>query len=562
MSRCHLPDASVPFPRWNRWWATALAVACTSGLAAAQQHEWTKQLGTSQFDTVEVAIPDGSGGAFFSGILGSTTQRIWFARYDATGTELWTQQLGVSSSDVAQGGASDGSGGALLCGSTLGSLAAPSKGGYDAWFANYDAAGQELWKLQIGTSAWDFATQIALDGQGGFYVAGETYGDLGAPVAGFIDVWVARYDANLEQSWIRQLGTNSLDGLTGMVLDGAGGVVLSGSTNGPLGGPYLNNGDAWMARFDGSGNQTWSKQVGTSRLDQAEGATSDGAGGLYLAGWTEGALAAPTAGKMDAWLGRFDATGAQQWMVQLGSSGHDYAMELATDGSGGVYVIGYTLGSLGGPNAGKEDLWFARYNAQGEQLWLEQFGTDQIDYGRAIASDGAGGFFGGGSTWGDLASPPAGLTDLWFGRWSFDCAPATTYCSSSATSIPGCTAQLSSTGSPQVNAPLSFSIQTSGVPAVNIGLCLFAGNGPASIPFGSLGGVLCVQPPAFRTAAKSSGGGIVPCDGAYAFTLQDMIAAAPIVTAGATIHAQVWARDPANADGFLLSNAVEFSACP
>jgi hypothetical protein len=34
----------------------------------------------------------------------------------------------------------------------------------------------------------------------------------------------------------------------------------------------------------------------------------------------------------------------------------------APDGSGGSFVCGKTLGSLGGPNAGGEDVWLARYD--------------------------------------------------------------------------------------------------------------------------------------------------------------------------------------------------------
>ncbi len=45
-------------------------------------------------------------------------------------------------------------------------------------------------------------------------------------------------------------------------------------------------------------------------------------------------------------------------------------------------------------------------------------------------------------------------------------------------------------------------------------------------------------------------------------TFQDLIAASPIVSSGATINAQVSAMDPANADGFLLSGGVEAVVCP
>ena len=40
------------------------------------------------------------------------------------------------------------------------------------------------------------------------------------------------------------------------------------------------------------------------------------------------------------------------------------------------------------------------------------------------------------------------------------------------------------------------------------------------------------------------------------------INASPIITQGAVIHAEIWARGPANADGFLLSDGLVFTVCP
>ena len=71
-----------------------------------------------------------------------------------------------------------------------------------------------------------------------------------------------------------------------------------------------------------------------------------------------------------------------------------------------------------------------------------------------------------------------------------------------------------------------------------------------------------VAAPTARTAPKTSGGDQGQCNGGHSFTLADLMAASPIVTSGATIHAQVWARDPANRDGFLLSDGVEVKVCP
>ena len=74
--------------------------------------------------------------------------------------------------------------------------------------------------------------------------------------------------------------------------------------------------------------------------------------------------------------------------------------------------------------------------------------------------------------------------------------------------------------------------------------------------------MLCVGAPIYRTAPKQSGGDQGQCNGSYGFTLQDLVDAAPTVTSGAVVNAQIWARDPANPDGFLLSDGIEFTVCP
>ncbi|MCH8806336.1 MAG: hypothetical protein IH986_09645, partial [Planctomycetes bacterium] len=58
----------------------------------------------------------------------------------------------------------------------------------------------------------------------------------------------------------------------------------------------------------------------------------------------------------------------QRWIRQFGTSGDDRGAALAPDGAGGVMVAGTTEGSLGGPNAGGLDAFLARYDSDGNQL--------------------------------------------------------------------------------------------------------------------------------------------------------------------------------------------------
>ena len=51
----------------------------------------------------------------------------------------------------------------------------------------------------------------------------------------------------------------------------------------------------------------------------------------------------------------------QLWITQFGTGTSDQAYALAPDGAGGVMVAGWTRGSLGGPNAGRADVFLARF---------------------------------------------------------------------------------------------------------------------------------------------------------------------------------------------------------
>ncbi len=554
--------------------ARALSAAILLGLAAApasaQNQLWIKQFGTALSDRADAAAPDGSGGLYLGGqtngsLAGPSAGNTdaWLARHDSAGNQIWIRQLGSVADDRAWAAASDGSGGAYSTGLTLGTLGGPSAGGIDTWVARYDGSGNQMWIRQLGTSLDDGPRGAAPDGSGGVYVSGYTQGSLGGPFAGQYDAWVARYDAAGNQLWIRQLGSFGFESSFAAAADGSGGVYLSGGTDGILGGPALGYMDAWLARYDSAGNLMWLRQFGTDQPDFANAAAMDGAGGVHVGGSTYGDLGGPNAGADDAWLARYDSAGNQLWARQLGTSANDTAFGASLDGAGGVHISGQTAGSLAGPFAGgPTDAWFARYDSAGNKFWVRQLGTSGTDFANAAAPDGSGGVLVAGGTGGSLGGQSAGVLDAWLARYDGSCGVGGSYCTASTTSIPGCQASIGADGAPSLSNPSSFTITSGSVPGGNLGICFFGNSGAASIPFGTLGGQICVKPPVFRSSVKSSGATQGACNGAFTFTLQDLIDAAPIVVAGAVINVEIWARDPANPDGFLLSNGLELTVCP
>ena len=75
--------------------------------------------------------------------------------------------------------------------------------------------------------------------------------------------------------------------------------------------------------------------------------------------------------------------------VRSGTGVNDEAHTAAPDGAGGVYIGGFTTGSLGGPLAGLEDAWLAHYDSAGNQTWIRQLGTPSHDRANGAAPDGS-----------------------------------------------------------------------------------------------------------------------------------------------------------------------------
>lgn len=527
--------------------------------------------------------------------------------------QVWVKQLGTSGSESGAVLAADGFGGFYAAGTTAGSLWAPNMGSDDAWVARFDSDGNPIWGKQFGTPLLqpDVATAIAAHPGSAVFVGGYTWSTLGASKIGSVDAWVGLYDSNGNAQWLRQFGSLDEDLLYTIIPRTDGGLYIGGKSNGLMTGPQYGKYDIWVARLSPAGYVLWSVKLGTSEDETVTGGALDASGGVIVCGSTSGSLAAPNAGASDAWVARLDESGTLLWQRQIGTwtsdswnkaqpdglggafligsvgsspSVQDFARinvsgdflwikpfsqygtaslrSITPDGSGGLYACATVNSEYGGPTIGYSDVAVVRFDGDGNELWFKKFGSTSFDYGSGVAVDGAGGAFVAGSTLGDVGGPNAGSQDIWMARVDGSCGVGPEYCSPSATSIAGCSAELASLGSPRAAFPEDFDLFTGPVPGGNVGLCLFGADGPASTPFGTLGGKLCVAAPFFRTAPKASGGAPGECNGSYAFTLADLADASPIVAPGAVLHAQVWARDPANPDGFLLSDGMEISVCP
>ena len=147
--------------------------------------------------------------------------------------------------------------------------------------------------------------------------------------------------------------------------------------------------------------QEWTPQFGTSSDDRAMG-ISVAASGIYVVGYTRGTLPGQkSAGSQDAFVRKYDANGTEVWTRQFGTSSDDRAVGISVAASG-IYVAGFTNGTLPGQKrAGSQDAFVRKYDANGKEVWTRQFGSSSFDGTAGISVD-ASGIYVAGSTEGTL----------------------------------------------------------------------------------------------------------------------------------------------------------------
>ena len=86
---------------------------------------------------------------------------------------------------------------------------------------------------------------------------------------------------------------------------------------------------------------------------------------------------------------KYDSNGNQLWFREFGASDLDEAYGVAVGSDSSVYATGWTVGNFGGENAGLYDVWLAKLDSEGNQLWTQQFGTEDYEFpwGMDIDSD-------------------------------------------------------------------------------------------------------------------------------------------------------------------------------
>lgn len=401
---------------------TATSVADPTASDSAEVHVeaavdvWNDQFGTASYEYPDAVATDAEGNVYVAGstrgdLFATRTGAgdIFIVKYDPDGKEIWTRQFGGTRYNNVRDLAVDDAGNLYATGSAEDLFATP-QGDDDVIVMAYGPTGTELWSAQFGTPERDAGNGIALDDDGNVYVTGYTQGDLFATSEDRHDVFVAKFDSTGSQVWGEQRGTSEVDAGARVVVDGSG-VYAAGATLGSLFASNQGSGDIFVIKFDFDGNEQWSEQFGTSGADDAFAAAEADGGGVHVAGATAGDFFGRHEGGGDIFLATIGTDGALEGGEQWGTEAPDEAMGMTTDPEGNILLAGVTHGDLYGEHEGDKDVFVAKLDPSGVEVWGRQFGTVAEEEATAVTVDGKGNVIATGTATGDLFGDHEGETD-------------------------------------------------------------------------------------------------------------------------------------------------------
>lgn len=431
-------------------------------IASAQFHQWSFDLGVAQDDFGNDVVVDASGNSYVTGYFKGTVDfnpgsgtasrtaagghDVFVASYDAAGNYRWASTMGGTQDDHGIKLCLDNNGHINITGNIAGTADADPGGGVFTLSASNSGNGAFVWQLDATTGAFvramliDASAQgnaIAVDGGGNIYITGvfnmnadfdpgsgtATLNTVGANE----DVFVAKYDNNLNYAWAFALGGTGSDKGWCIATDAGnniyvGGYVTgnidldagSGSTMSGVAGDY----EGFIVSYSNSGQFVWGFGIHGSGRDMVLGLHINNTL-LYACGRFGGTVDFDPSGNTanlsnngtpDAFFAQYTTSGSYNWAKKIGSGFEQSCEDITTDANGDVYITGNITYDLIGTDFdpgsgvyyiqgfGGDDIFIARYTAQGAFTWAFAVGgSNANDAGSGIAVLGgelwATGFF-------------------------------------------------------------------------------------------------------------------------------------------------------------------------
>lgn len=348
-------------------------------------HVWSKSYGDASTQTAGGVAVDSMGNVLvagqFSGTVdfggkslttgGSVNADVFITKLSPEGDHLWSFGFGDASAQFATGVAVDAAGNVFVTGSFSGTLDFSGGDGgaaaltavteTDMYLVKLDAAGNHLWSQRFGVVGENYATGVAVDGDGNVFMTGFFMGTLDFGGTTFMNnaetPFLAKFDTNGNHQWSTSFQGPQGGEVGGVAINGTGKAILAGGFTGTVdfGTATLTTqggDDIFLGSFGEGGSDQWVSRFGDMNIGQfGQGVATGKNGNIAMAGRFTGAAdfgggQLASAGGFDAFLAKFDAKGKHQWSKRFGDTADQKAHSVALDPSDNVFVTGVFTGAV------------------------------------------------------------------------------------------------------------------------------------------------------------------------------------------------------------------------
>ncbi len=304
---------------------------------------------------------------------------------------------------------------------TFDTITLSASGFGDVFLCKTNPAGNIIWAKNAGGNdpvGGDASGCIVENNNGDIFIAGRfyssaTFDTIGIISYGYEDAFIAKYNDSGKCMWVEKMGGNNKDYAGRVCLFDNQSVLVCGGFTSPTANfgtiDLFNNGGAlkdkiFLAKYDDNGNCLWARQS-TSGTAQALKIINNGAQ-IYMTGWFGDSLTISgnmlinnSIGYEDVFVAKFDMNGNLIWLKQAGGPSYDLANSICSDSAGNCFVTGYFNGpaTFGGypiiSGSPQGDMFLAKYDSLGNCVWVKSLNCSGAAEGKDVISDGSNGVY-------------------------------------------------------------------------------------------------------------------------------------------------------------------------
>jgi len=417
---------------------TIISFLCQVSYAQTFDWLWAKSAGGVEADVAHSVAVDGAGNVYVSGrfhsptlTMGSITlinkdntgnsTDLFIAKFDSDGQLLWAKSTGENhANDVALSLAVSTSGNIYMTGVfggstvTFDSIVLSNPGFF---LVKYDTDGNVLWAESASNTNVCQGSSVTVDGLENIYVTGWYYDSniifdaIPLPNTGSADIFLVKYDSAGNVNWAKGFGGISYDFAHAVAVDTVGNTYITGEFASPtlvidtitLTKAGADSSDIFIAKFNTNGNVLWASSAGGAGNEIANSVVVDSKIGIiYIAGtftsptMTIGTDVLVNVGSVDLFLAKYDTDGNELWAKSAGGASDDVAVSVTVDTLGNAFLTGYIQSStitFGTTTLTNKGIFLTKYNELGNVLWTKASGLNGGDAANDVVVDALGNIY-------------------------------------------------------------------------------------------------------------------------------------------------------------------------